>query len=767
MPWAFAPIGAFAAVVVFAYAAPLAPLAVRAGAPGTAVLDANGTIIARDAGEGLRIPVPLEDVAPAMIAATIAAEDRRFFVHPGFDPLAMARAAVTLRTSPSGASTITQQLARRLYIDGDPPLALRKARELLVAVRLETRYSKHELLAAYLNDVYYGRGAYGVEAAARVYFGVPAAALTLAQASYLAGLPQLPAHYAAPDAGAPARERQRYVLDRMVATGAIAPDEAVAARLAELRPLADTTAPVAPQFMQLVREELARVAPSLAGRRDLVVETTLHGALQGAAERAVAVRLGQLARHEAGNAAVVVLDPASGAVLAYVGNGHPDDPAVGAVDLARAARQPGSALKPVLYAAALERGFTAATPLLDVPTSFDTASGAYAPSNYDLRFRGPVPLRVALASSLNVPAVRTLDAVGVDGFLAMARRFGLRTLDASEAYGLALALGGGDVRLLDLSAAYATLAAGGLRVEPFTIRRVRDGTGSVLYAHAMPAPVRVLSAQDAFVLSDILSDPIAREPGFGAGSILETPFDAAVKTGTSSQFRDNWTLGYTPDRVVGVWVGNPDGAPMVDISGVDGAGPIWRDVIDAAVEGRPRASFVPPEGLVRSRVCARTGRLPGPDCPTTVIEWFAAGAAPTATEQVYAAAVAGRAAVQPPSDARAWSIDAGLQLASAAPRGAGTALPPDARAARVVTPASGRVFFLASELPGQQLWLRASVPPGAQRTRFVIDGVAVAAVAGEDPRALWRLTRGQHQLRIEVLLADDDTITAQSRFEVR
>ncbi|MEX2228962.1 MAG: biosynthetic peptidoglycan transglycosylase, partial [Dehalococcoidia bacterium] len=205
MPWAFAPIGAFAALAVFAYAAPLAPLAVRAGAPGTAVLDANGAIIARDAGEGLRIPVPLEDVAPAMVAATIAAEDRRFFVHPGFDPLAMARAAVTLRTSPSGASTITQQLARRLYIDGDPPLALRKARELLVAVRLEARYSKHELLAAYLNDVYYGRGAYGVEAAARVYFGVPAAALTLAQASYLAGLPQLPAHYAAPDAGAPAR----------------------------------------------------------------------------------------------------------------------------------------------------------------------------------------------------------------------------------------------------------------------------------------------------------------------------------------------------------------------------------------------------------------------------------------------------------------------------------------------------------------------------------------------------------------------------------
>lgn len=319
------------------------------------------------------------------------------------------------------------------------------------------------------------------------------------------------------------------------------------------------------------------------------------------------------------------------------------------------------------------------------------------------------------------------------------------------------------MRPLDLSAAYATLAAGGVRVEPFAIARVRDGAGRVLYAHVPSAPVRVIAARDAFVLADILSDPIARESGFGAGSILHTPFPAAVKTGTSSQFRDNWTLGFTPDRVVGVWVGNADGAPMVDVSGVDGAGPIWRDVIDAATEGRPRLSFTPPAGLVRSRVCARTGQLPGPDCPATVLEWFAEGTAPAETERVYSSGAGGRAAVQPPAEARSWSIDAGLQLASAVPGGAS----PDARTARVVAPVAGSVFYLAPELAGGQLWLRASVPASARSTRFVIDDVAVASVGGTDPRVLWSLVRGEHQLRIEVSLADGDTITAVARFEVR
>lgn len=755
--------GALAALVVFAYTAPLAPLAERISAPGTVVLDARGAILARDARDGLRIPVALADVAPAMVAATIAAEDQRYFAHPGFDPLALGRAAVTLRTNRSGASTITQQLARRLYIADDPPLLLRKAREVLIAVRLEARYSKPALLEAYLNDVYYGRGAYGVEAAARVYFGVPAASLTLAQASYLAGLPQLPAAYAAPEDPAPARARQHYVLARMVATGAIGRDVAAAAGAAELRPLADAVTNQAPHFVRLAREELARVAPALADRRDLIIETTLDTALQAAAERSVEVRLRQLDRQRAGNAAVIAIDPGSGAVLAYVGNAHPEDPATGAVDLARASRQPGSALKPVLYAAALERGFTAATPLLDVPTTFDTPGGAYTPNNYDLRFRGPVSLRIALASSLNVPAVRTLDAVGVEALLEMARRFGLRTLDASEAYGLALALGGGEVRPLDLTAAYATLASGGLRVEPFTVTRVRDCSGRVLYTHTPKPPVRAISARDAFILADILSDPIAREPGFGAGSILETPFGAAVKTGTSSQFRDNWTLGFTPDRVVGVWVGNPDGAPMVDVSGVDGAGPIWRDVIAAAMEGRPPRPFAPPDGLVRSRVCARTGQLPGADCPATVLDWFPDGAAPGAVERVYSGGSGGRTAVRPPADARAWSIDAGLQLASAAPGG----VPADTAVARVVAPASGSVFYLAPELPGDRLWLRASVPTGALRTRFLVDEVAVATVTGGDPRALWPLARGAHALRVEVSLPDGTIVTAESHFEVR
>ena len=363
----------------------------------------------------MRISVRLDEVAANAVAATVAAEDQCFWRHPGVDPLTIARAARDLPSRPSGASTITQQLARRLYLpadgaDGSPGLLVRKGREALIALQLEARHSKQELLEAYLNHVYYGRGAYGMEAAARLYFGVSARHLDLAQASYLAGLPQLPGVYGDAADVAGARARQRYVLDRLVALGEASPAAATEAAGAPLAFVDEDELPLAPHFVGMVEAELARVRPDLAGRPGLVIATTLDASLQREAARSVRAQLGRIADRGAGNAAV--LDPASGALHALVGSAEFEEARAGQVNMALAPRQPGSALKPLLYAAAFERGYTAATLLLDVPTSFETPLGTYEPVNFDLRSLGPTPLRVALASSLNVPAVRTLERIG-------------------------------------------------------------------------------------------------------------------------------------------------------------------------------------------------------------------------------------------------------------------------------------------------------------------------------------------------------------------
>ena len=704
-------LGAVLALFLYAHLAPLDPIESRAQVPGTVVLDANDVLLDRDVASGILIPITLDQVAPIMVAATLSAEDQRFYQHPGVDPLALARAASNYRSQPSGASTITQQLARRLYLqDTSLPLPLRKAREALIAVQLEANYSKDELLTAYLNNVYYGRGAYGVEAAARVYFGVSARRLDLAQASFLAGLPQLPASYGAPNDLASARLRQRYVLDRLVARGEVTVDAASEAAAHELRFAPAEPEPLAPHFVQFVLDELRRERPDLAGQPGLIIETTLDAGLQRDAVQAVRLRLADLEDKGAGNAAVVVIEPSSGAILGMVGSADFAAERDGQINMALAPRQPGSALKPFLYAASFERGYTAATSVLDVPTTFETPSGPYTPINYDRYFHGPVPVRVALASSLNVPAVRTLDRIGIEAFLELAHRVGLRTLDATEAYGLSLTLGGGEVRLLDLTAAYGGIANGGKLASPYAIARVRDAGGRVLFERESPTPAQVLQPEHAFLLADILSDPAARLPAFGERSPLETAFGAAVKTGTTSGFRDNWTVGFTPDRVVGVWVGNADQRSMRNISGVDGAAPIWRDVIGAAMEDLPRRDFARPPGLVQAAVCAPTGLAPGPDCPSPGLEWFVAGTEPTVAESYFVREKSGEIAINPATEARAWSIDARLRLASAQ----------DARdqSVHIVSPPRGAVLYLAPELAEQRLLLRASVPAGVERVEF-------------------------------------------------
>src|SRR5438874_5015884 len=578
-------------LTAYARFAPLDAPESRGVVPGTVVLDEHGNVLERDASAGLRIPTTIDRVAPRMLQATISAEDRRFLQHFGVDLIAIARALAN-STAPSGASTISQQRAPRLYLaDASSPLALRQAHAALLALQLEAHRSKAEILQLYSNDVYYGRGAYGVEAAARVYFGIGAANLDLAHAAYLAGLPQRPSEYDSLIDEA-ARARQTYVLARMVDDGWITKLQADAAATERIDILPASLAPIAHQFVAFARAELARVRPDLAAKSGLVIETTLDAGLQSESERLVRLRLETLRDRKATDAALVAIEPGTGRIVAWVGSATDGDPTHGGeIDMVRTPRQPGSALKPLLYAAAFERGYTPATPLLDVPSTFATDEGPYTPANFDRSFHGVVPLRVALASSLNVPAVRTLDAIGLDAMLEISHRFGL-SLDDVESYGLSLTLGSGEVRLVDLTNAYAAIGAAGQLAEPFAIARVRDGSGRVLYERTPATTRRVLSPEHAYLLSHILSDPDARIPGFGGLTPFDVPFPAAVKTGTSTGFRDTWTLGFTPNIAIGVWVGNADGAPMLDLAGVEGAGPIWRDTMMAAALSRPMSPFV-------------------------------------------------------------------------------------------------------------------------------------------------------------------------------
>ena len=728
-------------LLVYLRVAPLDAPESRSVVPGTVVLDVHGAVLEHDAADGLRIPVALDAIAPGMLQATVSAEDRRFWQHPGVDPLAMSRALTQLTTQPSGASTITQQLARRLYLSDDASsLPVRKAHEALIALQLEARRSKTDILDLYLNDVYYGRGAYGVEAAARVYFGISAANLDLAHASYLAGLPQRPASYDAPD-GTGARTRQSYVLARMLENGWISAAEGAAALAVPIDVLPAQSSPAAHAFVSYALGELARVRPDLAGRAGLTVETTLDAALQSEVERMVRLRLAEIGDRNVTDAAVVAIEPGTGRIVAMIGGATDGDAGHGGeINMAISPRQPGSALKPFLYASAFEHGYTPATALLDVSSAFATAEGPYQPLNFDRSFHGVVPLRVALASSLNVPAVRTLDALGMNAMLEIVHRFGLTTLSDTERYGLSLTLGGGEVRLLDLTNAYAALGAGGALAAPFAVARVRDASGRVVYERSARPTQRVLSPQHAYLLSDILSDADARIPGFGGLTPFDVPFRAAVKSGTSTGFRDTWTLGYTPEIAIGVWAGNADGSPMIDVSGVEGAGPIWRDAMMAAALSRRMSWYARPAGIVETTVCAPTGLLPGPDCGSPVREMFVAGTEPLTSETYYVRDGEGRIAIDPPVEARAWAYDAGLLLSGRA-RSASEPL-------RIVAPVPGSVFWLAPELGPQRLILRAAAAPGIDRLTFEIDDLVVGVTVAGDGQLTWALDPGRHVLRV-------------------
>ena len=756
-------VGSLVAAYLLVYVSPLpSPPPLPAQRESTKVFDRNGRLLYDSAGasEALHTFVPLEDLPLILRQAVVATEDARFYDHPGIDPLAIARAAADNAASlevRSGGSTLTQQLARNLYLDEEERASaspFRKAREALLALRLERAMSKDQILEAYLNRAPFGNLAYGIEAAARTYFGKSARHLDLAEASMLAGLLQGPSLYDPFTRLDAAKARRADVLRLMVEAGYI--DRATAgAAAAETLALNRTPFPIeAPHFVAWVLDQLpALVGPDALAVGDLRVYTSLDVTLQAQAEASLAWQLRNLAEHNARGGAVVALDPSTGEVFVMVGSAGYFDGVDGAVNGALAERQPGSAIKPVVYATALEQGYSPASPLLDVPTSLPTRHGeVYAPNNYDLTFHGVVPLRDALASSYNVPAVRLLQAIGVETAFRLGRELGLMSFRDPDDYDLSLTLGGGEVRLLDLSAAYGVFATGGTRVDPVAIVRVETAAGDVLYEAPAQSRARVLSESTAFLISDILSDTTARAPSFGVNSALELDGDVAVKTGTTSDFRDNWTVGYSRDLVVGVWVGNPDGSAMRDVSGVDGAAPVWRDVMRAGLAGRPPRPFEVPAGIERVEVCLPSGLLPSADCPRRRVELFAAGTAPSRSDDYYRR-VGGAVYAFVPDEAIPWARSAGLDLPPLAPytpsSSAATVAPAgDDGRLRLVSPPDGLVLSLSRDLPlaDQSLQVEALPSVPMQYVEVFINGQAIGRSDGGSFRIGWPLRPGAFEI---------------------
>ncbi|MBI5876429.1 MAG: PBP1A family penicillin-binding protein [Chloroflexi bacterium] len=607
----------------------------------TRILDRKGRLIyeLNDPDTGRRIAVPIQQIPPVLIQATLATEDPSFYTNPGFDVIGIARVLynVLIRGREIGGSTITQQLIKNVYKQSERT-AERKAREIILAQELTRTYPKDTILEIYLNEIFYGNFAYGIEAAAQTYFGKSARDLTLAEASFLAGLPQAPALWDPYDNFDDAKERQRQVLNLMVqhevvinANGdrrVLTIEEATKAYETPLKlvPPKMVTKIQAPHFVYYARQQLEdKFGAQNLYKLGLVVTTTIDLDWQAAAERIAKTQLDKLKAQNATNTALVAMDAGTGDVLAMLGSIDFDSKEIGGqLNVALRPRQPGSSIKPVTYIAAFEKGWTPATPILDNKTIFATRPQAYEPRNYDDKYHGLVTVRDALANSYNIPAVKTLDFVGVPDMIKMAEKLGIRSLSGKNYDNnyLSLTLGGGEVTLMELTGAYGVFANGGRRVAPRVIVKITDGAGKPV-AWEQAAPVDAVRPQLAYQITDILKDNAARTPMFGTNSVLKLSRPAAVKTGTTNDYHDNWTIGYTADGlVVGVWVGNNNNSAMKGTSGVAGAAPIWRDFVEEALKNTPAKEFAVPADIARRDICVDTGFLATEQCPRKRSEVF-------------------------------------------------------------------------------------------------------------------------------------------------
>lgn len=598
---------------------------------GVVMLDKNGESFfsfgTADRGERLG----LDQISDYAEKALVSAEDKNFYSHSGFSVTGILGAlyANFLRGDATayGGSTITQQLAKNTLLTTDQTF-LRKYQELSIALAIEQTYTKDEILDMYLNSVYYGEGSFGIGTAAKTYFGKSAADLDLAESAMLIGLLPAPNAYS-PISGNPeyAKQRQATVLSRMVDNGVITQAEADAAK-AQVLVYApqDNRSGEAPHFAEMILEQLyEQYGEERVTRSGFKVQTTLDLTVQRAANQSIADHLGFIQRNGGSNAALVAIDPSTGEIRALVGSADYNNEQFGKVNMAISPRQPGSSIKPLYYAEALRRQLiTPATILQDVPTDF----GGYTPQNADRQFRGNVTVRSALAQSLNIPAVTVMQDLGVSNAVEELRTLGISTIDPNQDYGLSLALGSAEAKLTDMTNAYAAFANKGQQFDTSMMVSIRDKYNDTVFERK-PVTARTVMSEDAsFLISDILDDESARAPIFGAS--LNTPgYSVAVKTGTTDNARDAWTIGYARQLAVGVWVGNNDNAAMLN-GGSSMAGPIWRGTILAALRGTANQPFTPaPSGIERIRICSSNGlRATGDGTDGTYEEYFIKGSLP-------------------------------------------------------------------------------------------------------------------------------------------
>lgn len=552
----------------------------------TKIYDRNGKILYQIYANQNRTFVRLSDIPKTLQQATISIEDKDFYRNPGFDIEAIVRSAIAnISGKPiQGGSTITQQLIKSELLTPQVSIG-RKIKEIILAFWAEKIYTKSQILEMYLNEIPYGGSAWGIEAASQTYFGKHAKDLNLSESSFLAGLPNAPTDYSPygenPDFW---KKRQKEVLSKMQEQGYISKKEKDMAEKEELTFLPRQNSIHAPHFVMYVKDLLIKkYGLAMVERGGLIVKTTIDLKIQENAEKIVKDQVEQAGYLNLTNGASLITNPKNGDILAMTGSKDYDDPNGGNYNVTTALRQPGSSIKVVTYANALLKGFTAATAIQDAPITFASVDGgpSYSPVNYDGRFHGTLTLRQALANSINIPAVKLLNAQGIPSMVDLAKKMGITTWNNPDNYGLAITLGSAEVKMTDMATVYGTLANLGEKVKLNPILEIKDSKGNILEKKQADGK-KIMDPSAAFIISDILSDNNARAMEFGTNSPLNIDGQTvSVKTGTSDNKRDNWTIGYTPSYVVAVWVGNNDNSPMDPTlaSGITGAAPIWHDIM--------------------------------------------------------------------------------------------------------------------------------------------------------------------------------------------
>lgn len=612
----------------------------------TVFYDRDGKVLYEMYKDKNRVPVVLKDTSLYLQKGTVAIEDKNFYKHKGISETGILRAflSTALGRGMQGGSTITQQLIKNVLLDSSRT-ASRKIKEMMLALEVERRYKKDEILAMYLNEAPYGGSFWGVESASRGYFGKQAKDLNLLESAILAGLPQSPSLYSPYIGKNDAwRGRTKDVLKKMYEEGYItrSQEEKAIKQVDTYKFSSPKLSITAPHFVFYVKDQIEKEFGPKILEQGIKVKTTLSLDVQLAAEKIVQEQMEQLKGFDVGNAAVIVLDSQSGEILAMVGSYDFNNEDYGKFNASMGLRQPGSAIKPVTYAVAFEKGYTPATVLMDAETVFpNQGDEEYKPVNYDGKFRGPVQVRFALGNSLNIPAVKMLAMVGIRDFMSKAQAMGLETLTPTSEnlskYGLSITLGGGETTLLDLTSAYSIFARGGTKKDIQSINEINNFNGKILYKSVKPREKKVFSPEVSFLISHILSDNNARMMEFGPNSYLNiTGKTVAVKTGTTDDKRDNWTVGYTKSLTAGVWVGNNDNSPMNPkiASGITGASPIWHYLMSELLKKYSDGIIDKPDNVKAVTINAYAGGLPKDGFPTRS-EYFIEGAEPKETSNAY------------------------------------------------------------------------------------------------------------------------------------